>query len=140
MTQVITISVSLYLLSVFTIITFIYCYLILLTYESKGIMNKTKSKQRQKQMTRHVILVRITNAICRVASSLFYLISVFVNEFPVFWLYFITLCILPINSLINPIMFNLSDIMRFITHSKQTYLTKVNFMIYGHGSKDRRNT
>ena len=137
--KTVTISVSLYLLSVFAIIMLIYCYLLFLTNKSKGIINNTKSRQRQKQITRHVILVGITNVICWVPSSLFYLISVFVNEFPVFWLYFITLCVLPINSLINPILFNLSTLMRFLTHSKEIYLTKVNFMIYGHRAKYRRN-
>ena len=133
--QVVTISVSLYLISLFIIITFIYCYLIFLINKSKGVVNKTKSKKRQKQMTKYVILVGITNAICWIPSSLFYLISFFVHEFPVFWLYFVTLCILPINSVLNPIIFNLSDIISFLAVSKKTYLTKVSSMMNSHVTK-----
>ena len=136
--QVVTITVSLYLLSVFLIITIIYCCLILLTKKSKTMINETKIKHRQRQMTRHVILVGITNAMCWVPSSLFYLISFFVKEFPVFWLFFVTLFILPINSVLNPVIFNLSDIIKFVSSCKKTYLTKLNSVINGDRSNSRK--
>ena len=107
-TKYFTVVVSTYLLvSLFTILI-LYYKVIILSGQSDNFLNDVKLNKRQKSVTIHVILVGLTNAICWIPSSIFYLVSIFDIKFPAALLYWITLVILPINALINPIIFNLS--------------------------------
>ena len=67
-------------------------------------------KRRSGFLTFNVALVYFTNIICWLPTGLFYFISLFLQRFPLMVQYLITFIILPINPLLNPILFNLSDI------------------------------
>ena len=110
-TQIITtITLSLYFVSLFLIIAVINCKLVLLTNVSVSVILESKMKDRFRNITKHVIFLGLANALCWIPSSIFLLISSFIGEFPVFWLHFVILVILPINPLLNPIIFNLSKL------------------------------
>ena len=101
-----TMVVSLYLLLSFIIILILYIKLIILSNKSSKVLTEQKQKLRQKAITTNVTLV----AICWIPSSVFHLVSVFGIKFSVNLLYWMTLVVLPINSMINPILFNTSKI------------------------------
>ena len=100
-------SCNLIIILVVTLI--FYIKLLYLSKQSARILNEVKKMERIKAISRNVILAA-TNTICWIPSSLFFLISVFVAEFPVLVLYWIKLVVLPINAIMNPIIFNLSNI------------------------------
>ena len=108
--QVVTILVPLYLIIILGVTLIFYIKLFYSSKQSAGILNEVKKTERIKAISRNVILAGTTNAICWIPSSLFYLISVFVAEFPVLVLYWMILVVLPTNAMMNPIIFNLSNI------------------------------
>ena len=101
-----TIVVSSYLLLSFMIILILYINLIILSNKSSKVLTDLKQKLRQKAVTTIVILVGTTNAICWIPSSVFYLVSISGVRSSINLLYWMTLVVLPINSMINPILFN----------------------------------
>ena len=117
-----TVFVSLYLLTVFVAIMIIYFKMLTLN-KSSQVVSEEMMLKRQRTMTRHVILAGASNAICWIPSAVFFLVSCFIDKFPVVWLYIITLVVLPINSALNPIIFNLSDIQKYFERNKQRVLT-----------------
>ena len=111
MTQnVATIVTSIYLLFTLLVILMVNFKLIIGSGQSENILDELKQKKTHKIITTHVILAGVTNAMCWIPTSAFYLVSAFGEEVPVVWLYWITLVVLPINSMVNPILFNLSEI------------------------------
>ena len=108
--KIVTAITSTFLLLVFIVIVFIYSKLLFILKQAEEILRDSKQKQRQSQLTNYLILVGTINALCWIPSSMFYLVSIFIEKFPVFWLYWITLIVLPLNSMINPFIFHLSDI------------------------------
>ena len=108
--KVLTAVISIYLFSVFIAIMVIYNKLAIALSKRDSVLVQSQLREKQSQMTHHLILVGATNALCWIPSSTFYLASVFIKRFPSFWLYWITLIILPLNSMLNPFMFHLSDI------------------------------
>ena len=110
--NIFTVMISFYLLFSLIIILILYYKVIILSRQSNNVLNKIRLDKRQKSVTIHVILVGLTNAICWIPSSLFHLVSIFDLKSSVDLLYWITLVILPLNSMINPIIFNLSKIKR----------------------------
>ena len=113
---VVTILVPIYLIGI--LVATLVCYFKLINASRKSVLDKARKDERSKAVTRSVILVGTTNAICWIPSSVFYLVSVFMDEFPVLVLYWMTLVILPINAMMNPIIFNSSDIKRLFTTIK----------------------
>ena len=113
---VVTILVPIYLTGI--LVATLVCYFKLINVSRKSVLDKAKKDERSKAVTRSVILVGTTNAICWIPSSVFYLFSVFMDEFPVLALYWMTPVILPINAMMNPIIFNSSDIKRLFTTIK----------------------
>ena len=105
-----TMVASLYQLFSLIIILILYVKLRILSNKSGKFLSEQKQKQRQKAITTNVILVGTTNTICWLPSSVFHLVSVFGIKSPVYLLYWMTLLVLPINSMINPILFNTSKI------------------------------
>ena len=108
--NIITMMVSFYFLLLFFIILILYYKLIILNRQSDDVLDDVKLNKRQKSVNRHAMLVVSTNAICWIPSSIFHLVSVFDIKSPVTLLYWITLVVLPINAMINPIIFNLPKI------------------------------
>ena len=108
--KIFTAITSIYLQIVFIIIVSIYSKLLYILKESENYLRDSKSRQKQSQLSNYILLVGGINALCWIPSSIFYLVSVFIEKFPVFWLYWITLIVLPLNSMINPFIFHLSDI------------------------------
>ena len=108
--KIITAITSIYLLIIFITIVSIYTKLLFILKQEENFLKDSKSKQKQSQLSNYILLVSGSNALCWIPSSIFYLVSVFVEKFPVFWLYWITLIVLPLNSMINPFIFHLSDI------------------------------
>ena len=106
-----TMVVSLYLLLSLIIILILYIKLIILSNKSGSVLTEQKQKLRQKTITTNIILVGTTNAICWIPSAVFCLVSVFGIKSSVNLLYFMILIVLPINSMINPIFFNISKIL-----------------------------
>ena len=106
---------SIYLFLFFILITISYGKLVLIIHSSGKVLDRQKRLDRQKAITTHLLLVGITNAICWVPTSSFYLVSLFVEQFPMSVLYWITLVILPVNSMLNPILFNFTTLKHFIT-------------------------
>ena len=105
-----TLGISLYFIILFLIIAVIHCKLVYLTKVSELKTSESQKKERFKNITKHIVVVGLSNGLCWIPSSVFFLISSFVDGFSVFWLYWIILVILPINPMINPIIFNLSKL------------------------------
>ena len=103
---------SFYLLLILFIVLILHYKLIILSGTSSKVLDGEKKNKRQKSVTINIILVGVTNAICWIPSSIFYIVSVFDIKTLVALLYWITLVILPINAMINPIIFNFSEIRR----------------------------
>ena len=108
--KIFTAITSTYLLIVFIVIVFIYSKLLFILQQTEMFLKDSKQRQSQSQFTNYIILVGATNALCWIPSSVFCLVSVFIEKFPVSLLYWITLIALPLNSMINPFIFHLSDI------------------------------
>ena len=108
--KILTALTSIYLLIIFITIVSIYSKLLSILKQAENFLRDSKSKQKQSHLSNYILLVGGSNALCWIPSSIFYLVSVFVEKFPVFWLYWITLIVLPLNSMINPFIFHLSDI------------------------------
>ncbi len=109
---VVTVIVPVFLM-IILLVTFAFYMKLLSLNRSKElevVLNKEKRQERKKAMTKSVVLVGITNALCWIPVSVFYLVSVFLSHFPVVLMYWITLVVLPINPVVNPIIFNLSNI------------------------------
>ena len=119
--NIVTVVVSFYLLISLFIILILHYKMIILSSQSNKLLDNVKCNKRQKSIVTHAILVGFTNAICWIPSSIYYLISVFDIKSPVAFLYWITLVVLPINSMINPIIFNLSKIKRKICQKMGEY-------------------
>ncbi len=115
--QGITITISVYYIVVL-LITFIYYSKLLSLGKANTILSETEKRERQKGVTRNVVLAGSTNAICWIPNSVFYLVSVFVDQFPIDLLYWMTLVVLPLNAMANPIIFNLSDIKAKLTKNQ----------------------
>ena len=81
-------------------------------YVSNQVLNGVKQSKRQKNVTNHIILSGLTNAICWIPFSIFYLVSIFNIKSPIALFYWIILIALPINAMINPVIFHLSKIRR----------------------------
>ena len=117
--KVTTIALSFYFLISFVVLVVIQCRIIFAVKRTKDF----KSHQdRLKTVTKHVVLVGMTNALCWIPSSIFFLISSFTDNFSVFWLYLITLIVLPTNPMINPVLFNLSNMTLFLSRKFKTIL------------------
>ena len=108
--NILTVAFSFYLLLTLFIVLILHYKLIILSNQSEKILHDVKQRKRQKSVTTNVVLVGLTNVICWIPSSIFYIVSVFNINSPVALLYWITLVILPINAMINPIIFNFSEI------------------------------
>ena len=77
---------SIYLLIVFIIIVSIYSKLLYILKQAENYLRDSKSRQKQSQLSNYILLVGGINALCWIPSSIFYLVSVFIEKFPVFWL------------------------------------------------------
>ncbi len=107
---VVTLTVAVYLLSVLSVTLVFYCKLICHKSPSDAVLNEPKKQERQRGITRNVILAGVTNILCWIPSSVFYLVSVSLETFPVALLYWMALVVVPINAMMNPIVLRLSDI------------------------------
>ena len=105
-----TLAISLYFIILFLIIAVLHCKLLFLTKVSELMTSESQKKERFKNITKHIIVVGLSNGLCWIPSSILFLISSFIDDFPVFLFYWSTLVILPINPMINPIIFNLSKL------------------------------
>ena len=110
--NILIVAFSFYLLLILFIVLILHYKLIILSGTSSKVLDGEKKNKRQKSVTINIILVGVTNAICWIPSSIFYIVSVFDIKTLVALLYWITLVILPINAMINPIIFNFSEIRR----------------------------
>ena len=108
--KITTFSTSVYLLLILFSIVFLYFKLVAEIKKSPPLLKESKQSHRDKTVITHLIVAEITNAIRWLPTALFCLVSLFISPFPVLLLYWITLFVLPINSLLNPILFNLSEI------------------------------
>ena len=133
--KLVTIITSVYLIIIQTV-TLIFSFKLLnLNSKSNAVLDEVKKRERKQTMTRNIILAGTTNVICWIPFSVFYLVSVFLDNFPVLVLYWMTLVVLPINSMLNPIIFNLSDIKSKMKKIKETK----NCSCKGTGQKDVKN-
>ena len=78
----------------------------------------------RKTVTFYIIAVGLTNILCWLPSSGFYLVSSFLDKFPVVLLYWIILVVMPINPLINPILFNF----KYLKSTLQMFRFRPKFM------------
>ena len=108
--KIITGFTSIYLFLFFTLIAVSYGKLFLIIHSSGKVLDRRRKHKRQKAITTHLLLVGTTNAICWIPTSSFYLASLFVEQFPMSVLYWIILVILPVNSMLNPILFNFTTL------------------------------
>ncbi len=109
-----TIVLAFYLQSTLLGIWITYLKLITLNKTSEAVVSEKMLLTRQRNITRNAIIAGASHTICSIPSAVFFLVSVFVNQFPVVWLYVITLIILPINSALNPFTCNISQIKKQI--------------------------
>ena len=109
--QIVTLFTATYLIFIYLII--VVFYVKLLTESRKAITNaliETNIKVRQRTVMIHIILIGTSNGLCWIPFSLFYLVSSLSNESAMIWHLWIVLVILPLNSFLNPILFNISEI------------------------------
>ena len=116
---VVSILVPIYLIGIFVATLVCYFKLINESRKSDKVLGKFIKDERRKAVTRSVVLVGTTNAIFWISSSVFYLASVFMDEFPVLVLYWMSLVILPINAMMNPIIFNYLDIKKTFDYNQR---------------------
>ena len=122
--QIVTLFTAIHLIFIFLII--VVFYFKLLTESRKAITNTLiETKERQKTVMIHIILTGTSNGLCWIPFSLFYLVSSLVNEFSMICHFWIVLVILPFNSLLNPILFNISEIKRTKGKNVLNYLYSV---------------
>ncbi len=124
--KVITLTTPIYFMIIFLLILTVYYRMLKKSADSTQILDDKKKKERQKALTIHVVVAGVTNVLCWGLSSLFFFISVFVHSFPVILLYLMTLVVLPINCMLNPYIFHLSEIKKlffvirkFCKHSEE---------------------
>ena len=118
-----TIVLALYLESALLGIWIIYLKLITLNKTSEVVVSKQMLLERQRNITRNAIIAGASHAICWIPSAVFFLVSIFVDQFPVVWLHVITLVILPINSALNPFTLNISEIKKQIKTIKSRIIS-----------------
>ncbi len=106
---VITVTVPLYLLLILGIIE-AFSLKLILHDKSDVVLDEKEEQKRQKAIAIHLILSGTTNIISWVPPSVFCLVSVFLNQFSLDALYWFSLIILPLNCLMNPLIYRLSDI------------------------------
>ena len=103
--KILTIFVAIYLLISFSILLIFYSKLIILVYKPNNILTKHKHRERQRNVAKNILLVGINNALSWLPTSIFYFMSVFTDTLNVNLLYWMVLFVIPINSLLNPIIF-----------------------------------
>lgn len=108
--KLISILVPVYLNIFFWVIIFLYFKTVTSERKTTPVLDKVAQMKRQKSITVCVILAGATNALCWIPSSVFFLVSVSVAKFPVQLLSWVTLVVLPLNAVLNPVIFNLSEI------------------------------
>ena len=111
------------LISVITALAF-YVSLIRFVSTFTMIFNKITGeslKRRGSSLTFNLALVCLTNIACWLPTSIFYLLSPFVKKYPLIFQYLITLIVLPINPLLNPVLFNLSDLKLFVRKMNSSF-------------------
>ncbi len=91
-------------------------YLKLICFDSQSpVIDEKREKKRKRGIITNALLSGITNACSWLPASLFYFVTVFLGEFSVHALYWISLIVLPLNALMNPLIYRLSDVKDFLS-------------------------
>ncbi len=99
------------LLLVSMILTLVIYALLLRYVQLSG--EKVHKKLGDKSLLYYLTLVCLTNILCWFPASCFYLVSVF-QDYPVVLQYLVQLVVLPINPIMNPVLFNVSEIRNYV--------------------------
>ncbi len=108
--KILTAEASLLLLVTFSCIILLHWKMLKINRLSVQVLDSKKKEERQKTLRIHIVVASVTNALCWGPSSLFFLVSGFLDRFPVIVLHVITIFVLPINCVMNPYIFHLSEI------------------------------
>ena len=102
--KLITLFVALVQLFAFTFISSVYILLIKILKQNEGLFSM-KSKKFDKNVLLQLILVTVSNLVGWFPSSVIFLSSLFLTKYPTDLLIWTTITVLPLNSLINPLLF-----------------------------------
>ncbi len=84
----------------------LYVYLIKSLKESQEIIGQAVSKkQSNASLVVQIIVVSSSNILCWIPSNVIYLISMFMREYPIDMIIWIMIAVMPINSVINPLVY-----------------------------------
>ncbi len=108
--KVATVLLSVCLLAILATTLFFYKRLLEENKKTGGILSESKKREREKVISKTVVLAGTSKSLCWIPSSAFYLLSLVVDEYPVVILQWMALVVLPFNAIMNPIVFNLSTI------------------------------
>ena len=89
---------------------------------------KNLKNQKMKESNRRFLLVQLflmtfSNILCWYPANALYIFGMTMNTFPLNLIYWMTICVCPINSLINPVLFSISCF-RNVNKSKQPRKTR----------------
>ena len=86
----------------------VWSYLILVNElkksEDKVKVSYTKTKSK-KLLFLQIFLITSSNIICWIPSGIIYIFSMFLEEYPIAMMYWVTIVVTPVNSILNPIVF-----------------------------------
>ena len=111
--KIISGCVSVILLISTIIIIFVYAELVRVKRQSaKAVGNESKDNNttQDNSVTVYLAVVSLTNALCLFPAGLFYMTAIFIEKYPIILHQITLLLILPINPILNPILFNISII------------------------------
>ena len=98
------------------------------TNDSFKIHMNQKKTTTQRQMILQIIMITGTNILCWFPSGIIYILSVFIQSFPIDILLYTTIYITPLNSLVNPIFIILTN-KRRVTKSNRSLMTTSNTFV-----------
>ncbi len=102
-------------LLIFTIV--FYSKLVKENAKSNTVLSEGAKMGRQRAVTQNAVFAGFAMTISWIPASIFYLVTAFVTEYPISALYWTTLVLLPLNALLNPLVFNLSDIRNLLSRT-----------------------
>ncbi len=91
-----------------------YCLLVTAKKKSQNISSGT-SKNADKGMIFQLITVTLSNVLCWFPSGIMFVTCVFLDRYPIDMIAWITIFVLPINSIVNPVIFATTTLRKMLT-------------------------
>ncbi len=86
-------------------IAVVYCLLVKEKEKTQLQATSNSSSKRDKGMIAQLVIITLSNVLCWLPSSVIYMVSIFLDRFPIDMVIWVTVSVLPINSIVNPIVF-----------------------------------